>query len=111
MIDQQVLSSKILNTKDVTDITLKIVAMSALCNSLHAQSLQLRLFKVQLEASVYAEQIHNSFIIFFNGYRITLEIIYFLDERHDDTEILKNKNCSLILTTLHYQCNKSYEYY
>ncbi|CAG9791321.1 unnamed protein product [Diatraea saccharalis] len=104
VIHQQVLCSKVLNMADVMSITMKIV------NSIRARSLQRRLFKVQLEAS---ESEHTDLLLhtdvrwlsrgkFLERFQELLpEIISFLDQRGDDTEILKSESwlCDLAFLT------------
>lgn len=100
LIHQQVLCSKILNMEDVMGIASKIV------NSIRARSLQRRLFKIHLETG---ESEHTDLLLhtdvrwlsrgkFLERFQELLpEIISFLDERGDNTEMLRNEKwlCNL----------------
>lgn len=95
IIHQQVLCSKVLNTEEIMGIATKIV------NSIRARSLQRRLFQLQLEDRESAE--HTDLVLhtdvrwlsrgkFLERFQELLpEITAFLDERGDDTQILKNE--------------------
>ncbi|XP_057667241.1 zinc finger BED domain-containing protein 5-like [Diorhabda carinulata] len=95
IIHQQVLCSKVLNTEKIMGIATKIV------NSIRARSLQRRLFQLQLEDRESAE--HTDLVLhtdvrwlsrgkFLQRFQELLtEITAFLDERGDDTQILKNE--------------------
>lgn len=104
IIHQQVLCSKTLNMKEVIDTAFKIA------NSIRARSLQRRLFKLQLETG---ESEHTDLLLhtdvrwlsrgkFLERFQELLpEIISFLHERGDNTEILRNEKwlCDLAFLT------------
>ncbi|XP_045465147.1 general transcription factor II-I repeat domain-containing protein 2A-like isoform X1 [Harmonia axyridis] len=95
IIHQQVLCSKVLNMEEIMGIAIKIV------NSIRARSLQRRLFTLQLENSELAE--HTDLVLhtdvrwlsrgkFLERFQELLpEITAFMEERGDDTKMLKNE--------------------
>ncbi|KAL3286378.1 hypothetical protein HHI36_000888 [Cryptolaemus montrouzieri] len=91
IIHQRVMCSKVLNTKKIIGIATKIL------NSIRACSLQRRLFKLQLEdieSAEHTDLVHHTDVWWLSIERfqeLLPEVTAFLDERGDDTQMLKNE--------------------